>query len=73
MTKKEILFYIKILEDLNGRREYTDYAKLRMDLLVEFQIKATIDEIKNVLHKQLEQQTLEEEVEDLKMIYNNVS
>ena len=71
MTKSELTFYIRMLEDLNGKKAYSDYGKLKNDLLVEFSIKTTIEDIKNLLNELFEQPTLEEEMEDLKMIYNH--
>lgn len=71
MTKSELKFYIGILEDLNGKKAYNNYEKLRNDLLIEFGIKTTIENIKNALYELLEQPTLEEEINDLAMIYSH--
>lgn len=73
MTKSELIFYIDILEDLNGKRLYVNYENLKHDLLVEFSIKTTIEFIKKALTARLEQRALDYEVEDLKMMYMNVS
>lgn len=72
MTRTELVFYAGILEDLNGKKSYSDYEILRKDLLIEFKIKTTIEELRSAFNEQLEQPTLEEEVEDLKMMYQNV-
>jgi len=72
MTKSELVFYKNILEDLNGKREYENYQKLKDDLLIEFKIRVSIEKIKELLNELLEQPTLEEEVEDLQILYSNV-
>lgn len=71
MTKSEYIFYKKILEDLN-EEGYANNEKLRMDLLIEFSIRTTVDELKQIQTELLEQPTLENEVEDLEMMYKNV-
>lgn len=71
MTKSELIYYKKTLEDLNGKREYNDYELLKKDLLVEFGIRITTDNIRSLLNDLLEIETLEEEEEDLRLIYNN--
>ncbi len=59
--------YVNILEDLNGKKKYNNYDSLIMDLLVEFGIK-----IDRQILNELYEPTLEEDIEDRRIIYNNV-
>lgn len=73
MTQPELIFYINLLEDLNnGKKPYVNYETLRKDLLVEFGVKTTIENIRKLFKETLSEPTIEDEQEDLKIIYNNV-
>lgn len=73
MTRSEFRAYIRILEDLNGKKPYTDYELLKKDLLIEFGIRITLSEIRELLDELLDIPSLEEEVEDLQIMYKNIS
>ena len=62
----ELQAYVFLLEDLN-EKVYTDYEKLRKDLLIEFGVKVTIDEI-----RKLYEPTIEEDILDRTILYNNI-
>lgn len=64
---KELQHCIKLLEDLNGKRQYTNYDSLIKDLLVNFGIK-----VDRKVINQLNEPTLEEEILDKKLMYRNV-
>ena len=64
---KELQRCIDILEDLNGKRKYTNYESLTKDLLEYFGLK-----IERRVLQQLEEPTLEEEILDKELMYKNV-
>lgn len=72
MTKQlndleKLQFYINLLEDLNDKKKYLNYDSLIKDLLVEFGIKINRSQLNEIYEP-----TLEENEEDLKIIYRNV-
>lgn len=73
MTRSELRAYIKILEDLNGKKPYLDYQLLKEDLLIEFGVRITVDKIRELLNELLDIPLLEDEVEDLQIMYKNIS
>lgn len=62
----ELQFYVNLLEDYHEKK-YINYELLRKDLLVEFGVRITIKEI-----HQLYEPTIEEEVEDISILYRNI-
>ncbi len=62
----ELQFYVNLLEDYHEKK-YTNYELLRKDLLIEFGVRITIEEI-----HQLYEPTIEEEVEDISILYRNI-
>jgi predicted choloylglycine hydrolase len=62
----EIEMYIFMLEEAK-KKVYTNYEDLQKDLKSEFQIDVKITDIEKVYYP-----ILEEEVEDLQLIYKNV-
>jgi len=66
-TLSELQFYVNLLEDINGKKKYTNYDTLEKDLLIEFGIRTTRQEL-----NELFEPTLEEHELDLKLIYNKL-
>jgi hypothetical protein len=64
----ELQLYVNLLEDLHSKKKYTDYELLRKDLLIEFGIKVTIEDI-----RRLYEPTVEEEIRDREILLRNVS
>ena len=72
MSKSEFLMYVSLLEDLNGKKEYLDYELLKKDLLVEFGIKVTIENIRSFFDELLKEPSVKDDLIDLEIMYNNV-
>ena len=72
MTSSELSHYIKILEDLNDKEVYSNLELLKKDLLIEFGVKVTIDELRRLINEQLAVSTLEDEIEDIEIMYKLV-
>jgi len=66
-TLSELQFYVNLLEDINGKKKYTNYDTLEKDLLIEFGIRTTRQELNELFEPTLEEQEL-----DLKLIYNKL-
>jgi len=64
----ELQAYVNILEDLHGKKKYTNYELLRKDLLIEFRLKIPIEQI-----RELFEPTVEEEILDREILLKNVS
>lgn len=62
----ELQYYVNLLEDYHERK-YTNYELLRRDLLIEFGVKVSREEI-----QQMYEPTIDEEVEDMSILYRNV-
>ena len=65
-TLSDIQGFVNILEDLNGKKKYTNYNTLCKDLLENFGIKIKIEEI-----RELYEPTVEELTKDLEIMYRN--
>lgn len=63
----ELQFYVNILEDHHGKKKYTDYELLRKDLLTEFGVKITRQQINELFEPNI----IEEQL-DLKLIYEKI-
>lgn len=64
----ELQLYVNLLEDLNGKKKYTNYELLKKDLLIEFSVNVTIKQI-----RLLYEPTVEEEIRDREILLRNVS
>lgn len=64
----ELQLYVNLLEDLNGKKKYTNYELLRRDLLIEFSVNVTIENIRLLFEP-----TVEEEIRDREILLRNVS
>ncbi|TXG84982.1 MAG: hypothetical protein E6R13_02435 [Spirochaetes bacterium] len=64
----ELQLYVNLLEDLNGKKKYTNYELLKKDLLIEFSVNVTIEQI-----RLLYEPTVEEEIRDREILLRNVS
>jgi len=62
----ELQYYVNLLEDYHEKK-YTDYELLKKDLLIEFGVRITIQEI-----HQMYEPTIEEDVEDMSILYRNI-
>ena len=62
----ELQLYVNLLEDLH-EKNYTNYELLKRDLLIEFGVRVTMEEI-----RELYEPTVEEEVLDRQILYNNI-
>jgi uncharacterized protein YpuA (DUF1002 family) len=65
-NKDELQLYVSLLESQN-RLKYKDFEKLIKDLKYEFNINITIEQLNNLYSS-----TIEEEAEDLRMIYDRI-
>lgn len=63
----ELQFYVNLLEDINGKKKYNNYDSLKEDLLIEFGIKTTRQELNELYEPNLTEAKL-----DLKLIYGNL-
>lgn len=64
----ELQLYVNLLEDLNGKKKYTNYELLKKDLLIEFSVSVTIEKL-----RLLYEPTVEEEIRDREILLRNVS
>lgn len=64
----ELQLYVNLLEDLHGKKKYTNYELLKKDLLIEFSVSVTIEEIRLLFEP-----TVEEEIRDREILLRNVS
>ena len=64
----ELQFYVNLLEDMHGKRKYSNYELLEKDLLIEFGVKTSRTQL-----NQLFEPTIEEDEKDLIIQINNVS
>lgn len=65
-NKDELQLYVSLLESQN-KLKYKDFEKLIKDLKYEFNINITIEQLNNLYSS-----TIEEEAEDLRMIYDRI-
>lgn len=62
----ELQYYVNLLEDYHEKK-YTNYELLEKDLLIEFGVRTSRQEL-----NELFEPTIEEEIEDISILYRNI-